>query len=114
MGPVLFVLYANGLNRHADIVKQLKWMNVIKRMDYFMALSVLKCLYGISPLYLSVCITMGDEVAVRGTRASTSISILMVPYAPLEILKNSFSYRGPLTWKALPECIRKCATFNSS
>ena len=39
--------------------------------------------------------------------------ILMTPHAPLEIVKNSFSYRGLLTWNALPESISKCATLNS-
>ena len=99
--------------RGIDIVKQLKWMNVIERRDYFMALSVFKCLHGMAPLYLSDCITMNDEVVIRDTRASTSTNILMTPHAPLDIFKNSFSYRGPLTWNALPESIRKCATLNS-
>ena len=76
-----------------------------------MALSVFKCLLGTSLLYLSDCITMNDEVVRRDTRASTSTN--MTPHAPLEIFKNSFSYRGPLMWNALPESIRKCATLNS-
>ena len=38
--------------RGIAIVKQLKWMNVIERRDYFMALSVFKCLHGMAPLYL--------------------------------------------------------------
>ena len=96
--------------RGIDIVKQLKWMNAIERRDYFMALSVFKCIHGMAPLYLSDCITMNDEVVIRDTRASTSTNILMTPHAPLEIFKNSFSHRGPLTWNALPESIRKCAT----
>ena len=70
--------------------------------------SVFKCIYGMSPFYLSDFIAMCNEVAVRNTRASTSHTLLMVPCAPLEIIKNSFSYRGPATWNALPECIRTC------
>ena len=98
--------------RGIDIVKQLKWMNVTERRDYFMALSVFKCLHGMAPQYLSDCITMNDEVVIRDTRASTSTNILMMPHAPLEIFKNSFSHRGPPTWNALPESIKKCATLN--
>ena len=100
--------------RGVDIVKRLKLMNVIQRQDYFtlslVSLSVLKCIHGMLPLYVSDCITMCSEVAVRNTRASTSHYILMVPYAPLEIFKNSSSYRGPATWNALPECIRTCTS----
>ena len=54
-----------------------------------------------------------SEVVIRDTKASTSTNILMTPHAPLEILKNSFSYRGPFMWNALPESIRKCATLNN-
>ena len=63
------------------------------------------------PLYLSCCITTSDEVAVRATRTSTSTNILMMPYAPLEIFYNLFSYRpdpppppplpDPPTWNAI-------------
>ena len=55
--------------RGIDIVKYLKWMNVIQRRDYFVALSMFKCIHGMSPSYLSDCITMYNEIAVRDTRA---------------------------------------------
>ena len=88
-------------------------MNVIERRDSFMALSVFKYLHGMAPPYLSDCITMNDEVVIRDNRAPTFTNILMTPHAPLDISKNSFSYRGPLMWNALLENIRKCATLNS-
>ena len=65
--------------RGIDIVKNLKWMNVIQRRDYFVALSVFKCIHGMSPSYLSDCITMYNEIAVRDTRASTSSNLVIVP-----------------------------------
>ena len=40
------------------IVKNLKWMNVIQRGDYFVALSVFKYIHGMSASYLSDCITI--------------------------------------------------------
>ena len=70
--------------RGIDIVKNLKWMNVIQRRDYFVALSMFKCIHGMSPSYLSDCITMYNEITVRDTRASTSV-----------------------IWNALPEHVRK-------
>ena len=51
-------------------------MNVIERRDYFMALSVFKCLHGMAPLCLSDCITMNDEVVIRDTRAEKVLFIL--------------------------------------
>ena len=61
--------------RGIDIVKNLKWMNVIQRRDYFVALSMFKCIHGMSPSYLSDCVTTYNEIAVRDTRASTSSNL---------------------------------------
>ncbi len=93
--------------RGIAIVNNLKWMNVIQRRDYFVALSVFKYIHGMSPSYLSDCITMHTEIAVRDTRASTSSNLVTVPHAPLALFENSFAYRGPVIWNALPEHVRK-------
>ena len=37
---------------------------------------------------------------------------LATPYASLDIVKNSFAYRGPFIWNYLPHDIRKCATLS--
>ena len=39
--------------RGIDIVKRLKWMNVIERRDYLVALIVFKCIRGMAPTYIS-------------------------------------------------------------
>ncbi len=36
-----------------DIVKNLKCINIIQRRDYFVELSVFKCIHGMSPSYLT-------------------------------------------------------------
>ena len=80
--------------RGIGIVKNLKWMNVIQIREYFVALSVFKCIHGMSPSYLSDCITMYNEIAVRDTRASTSSNLVIVPHAPLALFGNYFAYTG--------------------
>ena len=94
------------------VVKRLRWMNVIERRDYFVALTVFKCIHGMAPTYTSDCITICNEVAVRDTRNSTSINLVTLPYATLDIFKNSFAYKGPFIWNALPDNIRKCVTLS--
>ena len=47
--------------------------------------------HGMSPSYLSDCITMYNEIAVRDTRASTSSNLVTVPHAPLALFENSFA-----------------------
>ena len=73
-------------------------MNVIERRDYFVALTVFKCIRGMAPTYISDCITICNEVAVRDTRNSTSANLLTLPYASLDIFKNSFANRGPFIY----------------
>ena len=91
--------------RRIDVAKNLKWMNVIQIRDYFVALPVFTCIHGMSPSYLSDCI----NIAVRDTRASTTSNLVIVPHAHLALFENSFAYRGPAIWNALPEhIIRKC------
>ena len=51
---------------------------------------------GMAPTYISDCITICNEVAVRDTRNSTSANLLSLPYASLDILKNSFAYEAHL------------------
>ena len=89
--------------RGIDIVKRLKWMNVIARREYVVALAEFKCIRGMAPTYISVCITICNEVAISDTRNSTSTTLVTIPYASLDIFKNSFAYRlrGPFIWNAL-------------
>ena len=77
--------------RGIDIVKNLKWMNVFQRRGYFVALPVFKCIHGMSPSYLSDCITMYKEIAVRDTRASTSSNLVIVSHATLALFEKSFA-----------------------
>ena len=98
--------------RGIDIVKQLKWMNLIARRDYFVAFTVFKCIRGMAPTYISDCITICNEIAIRDTRNATSTNLVTLPYASLDIFKNSFAYRGPFIWNALPNNIRNCVTLS--
>ena len=98
--------------RCIDIVKRLKWMNVIERRDYFVALTVFKCISGMAPTYISDYITICNEGATRDSRNSTSTNLVTLPYASLDIFKNSFAYRCPFIWNALPHNIRKCVNLS--
>ena len=65
------------------IVKQLKWTNIAQRRDYFMALTMFKCIHGISPIYMCNAITMCSDVANRVTRMSDVSNMTVVPPASL-------------------------------
>ena len=63
------------------------------------ALTVFKCIRGMAPTYISDCITICNGVAIRDIRNSTSTNLVTLPYATLDIFKNSFAYRGPFIWR---------------
>ena len=67
---------------------------------------------GMAPAHISDCITVSKEFAIRHTRNSTPMNLVTLPYATLDIFKNSFAYSGPLIWNALPDNIRKCVTLS--
>ena len=76
-------------------------------------LTVFKCIRGMAPTYISDCITICNEVAIRDTTNSTSTNIVMLPYYQSGYFqKNSFAYRSPFTWNALPSNITKCVTLS--
>ena len=76
--------------RGIGIVKGLKLINVIARRYYFVAVTVFKCIRGKAPTYISDCITIGNEVAIRDTINSTSTNLVTLPYASVDVFKNSF------------------------
>ena len=56
---------------------------------------------------ITVGLTLINQMSVGYT-----LFIITLPYASLDIFKNSFAYRGPFIWNDLPHDIRKCATLS--
>ena len=51
-------------------------------------------------------------VSIIASMLKFNINQLTLPYASLDIFENSFAYRGPFIWNALPNNIRKCVTLS--
>ena len=100
-------VYTRGI----DLVKTLGLMNVSQRRDYFMIMLMFKSIHGLVPNYLCDEITMQRDIAERTTR-STIDNNVHVPHITLECCKNAFAYRGPVSWNALPQNIKKCESLN--
>ena len=98
--------------RGIDIVKNLKWMSVSQRRDYFMSILMFKSIHGLAPDYMCDEINMQCDIAERSTR-SLNFNNAVVPYVSLESFRNAFAYRGPVLWNALPLSTKKCETLAS-
>ena len=86
--------------RGLTLVKQLGWMNVMERRDYFMGRLMHRCAYGKAPNYLKDMLYLVSDIHCVPTGSSTN-GDLYVPHPYLEIYKQSFLYNGPVTWNQL-------------
>ena len=78
-----------------NIVKDLGWLNIKQRRDYFEGLLVFKSLNNLLPDYITDKFTMTSEIACRSTR-STSDKKLILPKANKVIYTSSLEHTGPL------------------
>ena len=85
--------------RGINLVKQLKWMNVIERKTYFEQLLMFKCIHGMAPDYLCNEITM--EIEIRNITTRSHDMNVYVPFPSCEIAKKSFHYSGAKNWNSL-------------
>ena len=92
--------------RGVNIVKDLGWLNIKQRRDYFEGLLVFKSLNNLLPDYITDKFTMTSEIACRSTR-STSDKKLILPKANKVIYTSSLEHTGPLVWNLLTSSILK-------
>ena len=98
--------------RGIDLVKNLKWMCVSQRRDYFIAILMFKSIHGLAPHYLCDEITLQRDISTRLTR-SHDCNNVYVPCASLECFSNAFVHKGPVIWNALPQYIKNSLTMDS-
>ena len=87
-------------------MKDLGWLNIKQRRDYFVGRLVFKSLNKLLPDYITDKFTMTSEIACRSTK-STSDNKLFLPKANKAIYTSSLEHSGPLVWNQLPSSIRK-------
>ena len=89
--------------RGEDLVKEMNWLNVVARRNYFMILLMFKCIYDIAPPYLSDHIHVTNEIVLIGpTTRGSSFNIYMDVIPSSEFLKKSLFVAGPILWNSLP------------
>ena len=91
--------------RGAELVRQLKWMSVKQRYEYFCLLLMFKCVHGQAPDYLCNNVIMECEIANRETRATYSNNV-HVPYTTTEYARRTLIYNGAKLWNTLPSHVK--------
>ena len=90
----------------SDMIKQLGWMNITKRFNYFMLILIYKCLNGQAPSNLSDKLCFVNDTHCYITRSVMNEN-LAVPFSKGALFHRSFSYNGPKLWNDLPRDIRR-------
>ena len=85
-------------------MKDLGWLNIKQRRDYFAGLLVFKSLNNLLPEYINDKFTMTSEIACRSTRSTLQTINYFCNKA---IYTSSLEHSGPLVWNQLPSSIRK-------
>ena len=91
-----------------DVLLDLHWLPVDKRIQYKVLLFCFKCIHGLAPPYL--CDLVSRHVPTRALR-SADRELLAVPPSSARALKTfgerSFALAGPRLWNALPRELRQ-------
>ena len=98
--------------RGVELVAGLNIFNVTQRRDYFMSVTMFKCMHDLAPAYMCNEVLMAIEVSDRLTR-NVDVNDLYVPSVAKECTKNSFTYSGPKIWNSLPRELKMCTTLDS-
>jgi hypothetical protein len=97
--------YDRGLTRilHDD----LHWLDVTKRIDFRLCVTVYKCLRGLAPPYLTQLCMPVSGIPARSCLRSATSGMLDKPDLKLSTYgRRAFSYAGPTAWNALPVSLR--------
>ena len=93
------------------VVKQLGLLTVLEARDYFILITVFKCLNDLAPHYFSDSFVYVSDVHNRVTR-QTNIGDLYVFNATTAYMQKSLQYSGSLLWNRLPQHIRNATNLN--
>ena len=89
---------------HVDnVINDLHWLTVDKRIVFKVALLMFKTLTGMAPWYLQELVTYRNN----GLRSK-----LTVPYYNSSYGKRAFSVAGPTIWNELPSELKNCTDIN--
>ena len=86
--------------RGIDLVRELQWLSISQRIDYFLCVLVFKCIHGNAPCYLSDSIDMASHMHDTNTRLNMS-SDVNVPLGRTHYMRSSFIYFIEVQWRGM-------------
>ena len=96
-----------------DIYKELDWLTVRQRADYFKNVLMYNCVHGLAPEYLTINTNLQRNCHTYRTRSSCSNNITL-DIVKTENGKRAFKFSGACAWNSLPsnlKCLPNCNSF---
>jgi len=88
-------------------VHDLHWLDMTERVQFRIATTVYRCLYGMAPEYLSeLCFPVKLRPSRYQLRSSQSNQLFVPPVKLSTYGPRSFAVAGPTIWNNLPEYLR--------
>ena len=88
--PESYVNILISLNyRGIDLVRELQWLSISQRINYFLRVLVFNCIHGNAPRYLSDFVDIASLMHDRNTRLNMS-SDVNVPLGITHYMRSSF------------------------
>ena len=75
--------------RGIDLVRELQWLSISQRINYFLCVLVFNCIHGNAPCYLSDSIAMASHMHDRNTRLNMSPDV-NAPLGRTHYMRSSF------------------------
>ena len=98
------ILRKSRRDNSRELFKQLDWLPISNRIEYFTGLMVYKSIHNLAPLYMSQLLRLADNNHYN-LRSKTHRDIAQIK-PRTNHMKCTFSYSGMKTWNAIPLDIR--------
>jgi len=88
------------------VLRQLHWLPVRQRIRYKLAMTVNKCLHGLTPTYLADDCLAISAIAGKRHLLSAGTGTLSVRRTRTTLGMRSFAVADPVIWNSLPAALR--------
>ena len=92
------------------LIQSLNWLNIKERIEYFVSVTMYKCINESAPSYIKDNVTMFSHLHDYVTRDELMVQL---PATRTNYMKRSFKFQGPVSWNALPYDIRSAQSLIS-
>ena len=95
------ILHANFNTPSAEMLKELRWLPIVKRLKYNKAVFTYKAVKKLTPQYIKDLLKPVAETHNRALPSSVN-GALAVPRSRFSLFDRSYSYTAPKLWNSIP------------